>query len=138
MSVFADANTSAGAPLRICVANAFEPANEYFSFLSIAGNTSVNDAAARMLIGSNVGIGAAAFSAKVPFSPFAASPLTVEEYATAPVFENVTVRFAVAFVLRFGVFLPPIEKLCWALPVFLTAKTTSPTVADFLESVIAL
>ena len=29
-------------------------------------------------------------------------------------------------------------KLCWALPVFLTAKMTSPTVAVFLESLIAL
>ena len=28
ISVFAEANTSAGAPLRICVASAFEPANE--------------------------------------------------------------------------------------------------------------
>ena len=52
MSVFADANTSAGAPFRICVASAFDPANEYFSFLSIAGNTSVSDAAASTLIGS--------------------------------------------------------------------------------------
>jgi hypothetical protein len=29
MEVLADANTSAGAPLAICVASAFEPANEY-------------------------------------------------------------------------------------------------------------
>ena len=49
-----------------------------------------------------------------------------------------TVRLAVAFFFRFGVFLPPIEKLCTALPVFLTAKTTSPTVADFLETLIAV
>ena len=52
MSVFAEAKTSAGAPLRICVASAFEPANEYFSLLSNAGNTSVSDAAASTVIGS--------------------------------------------------------------------------------------
>src|SRR5215510_13765697 len=101
MSVFAEANTSAGAPLRICVASAFEPANEYFSFLSIAGKTSVSDAAARTLIGSNVGIAAAAFSANVPESPLAASPLTVDEYLKSPAFEKVTARFAVWFVFRF-------------------------------------
>src|SRR5581483_2692690 len=44
--VFADAKTSAGAPFVICVASAFEPANEYVLLLSIAGKTSVSDAAA--------------------------------------------------------------------------------------------
>ena len=49
--VFADANTSAGAPFVICVASVFEPANEYVWFLSIAGKTSVSEAAAKTLIG---------------------------------------------------------------------------------------
>ena len=44
--VLADANTSAGAPFVICVASAFEPANENVLPLSIAGKTSVSDAAA--------------------------------------------------------------------------------------------
>ena len=44
--MFAEANTSAGAPCVICVASVFEPPNEYFSCGSIAGNTSVSDAAA--------------------------------------------------------------------------------------------
>ena len=44
--MFAEANTSAGAPLRICAASAFEPANENFAPGSIFGNTSVSDAAA--------------------------------------------------------------------------------------------
>jgi hypothetical protein len=43
----AEAKTSAGAPFVICVARAFEPANEYFCELSIAGKTSVSDAAAK-------------------------------------------------------------------------------------------
>ena len=44
--MLAEANTSAGAPCWICVANAFEPANEYFSLGAIAGKTSVSEAAA--------------------------------------------------------------------------------------------
>src|SRR5581483_320864 len=44
--VFADAKTSAGAPFAICVASAFEPANEYLGERSIAGKTSVSDDAA--------------------------------------------------------------------------------------------
>ena len=44
--MFAEAKTSAGAPCWICAASAFEPPKEYFSFGSIAGNTSVSDAAA--------------------------------------------------------------------------------------------
>ena len=44
--MLAEANTSAGAPCWICAASAFEPAKEYFSLLSIAGKTSVNEAAA--------------------------------------------------------------------------------------------
>src|SRR5689334_16300114 len=44
--VFADAKTSAGAPFVICVASAFDPANEYVLLLSIAGKTSVSEAAA--------------------------------------------------------------------------------------------
>src|SRR5262245_61316963 len=89
MSVFADANTSAGAPLRICVANAFDPANEYFSRESSAGNTSVSDAAASTVIGSKVGIGGAAVAENEPLSPFAALPFTVEEYGYLPAFVSV-------------------------------------------------
>jgi hypothetical protein len=48
--VFAEANTSAGAPSLIWAASASEPANEYCGLLSILGNTSVSDAAARTLI----------------------------------------------------------------------------------------
>ena len=44
--MFADAKTSAGAPFVICIARAFEPANEYFCEPSIAGKTSVSEAAA--------------------------------------------------------------------------------------------
>src|SRR5262245_12255450 len=139
MSVFAEANTSAGAPLRIWVASAFEPANEYFSFLSIAGNASVSDAAASTLIGSKVGIGAAACNVNAPLRPRAASPLIVDEYLKAPAFANVTASCAVLLCASVGVFFPAIAKLCLALPVFLTAKVTaSPAVAVFLDSVIAL
>ena len=44
--VFAEANTSAGAPSWICAASVFEPPNEYFGVESIFGKTSVSDAAA--------------------------------------------------------------------------------------------
>src|SRR5436190_14161582 len=44
--VFADAKTSAGAPFVIWVARPFEPPNEYVLLLSIAGKTSVSEAAA--------------------------------------------------------------------------------------------
>ena len=44
--VFAEANTSAGAPRVICAASVFDAANEYFGPESIFGKTSVNDAAA--------------------------------------------------------------------------------------------
>src|SRR5579871_675590 len=48
--VFADANTSAGAPSVICAASVLDPANEYFGPGSIAGKTCVSDAAAKTLI----------------------------------------------------------------------------------------
>ena len=44
--VFADANTSAGAPSVIWAASVFDAANEYFGPASIFGKTSVSDAAA--------------------------------------------------------------------------------------------
>ena len=44
--VFAEANTSAGAPSVIWAASAFEPPNEYFCARSIFGKASVSDAAA--------------------------------------------------------------------------------------------
>ena len=44
--MLAEANTSAGAPCWICAASVFEPPKEYFSVLSIAGKTSVSEAAA--------------------------------------------------------------------------------------------
>ena len=44
--MFAEAKTSAGAPCVICAASVFEPPNEYFSDESIAGKTSVSEAAA--------------------------------------------------------------------------------------------
>ncbi len=44
--MFAEANTSAGAPCWICVASVFEPPKEYFSWGAMAGNTSVREAAA--------------------------------------------------------------------------------------------
>ena len=44
--MFAEANTSAGAPCVICAASVFEPPNEYFGPASIFGKTSVSDAAA--------------------------------------------------------------------------------------------
>ena len=47
--VFADRKTSAGAPFLICVASVPELPNEYVGSLSIAGSTSVSDAAAKMV-----------------------------------------------------------------------------------------
>ena len=44
--MFAEANTSAGAPCRICAASAFEPAKEKCACGAIAGKASVSDAAA--------------------------------------------------------------------------------------------
>ena len=44
--MFADANTSAGAPCRICAARVFEPANEKRACGAIFGKTSVSDEAA--------------------------------------------------------------------------------------------
>ncbi len=44
--MFAEANTSAGAPCWICAASVFEPPNEYFGAGSIFGKTSVSEAAA--------------------------------------------------------------------------------------------
>ena len=44
--MFAEANTSAGAPSVIWAASVFEPPNEYFCDGSISGNTSVSEAAA--------------------------------------------------------------------------------------------
>src|ERR1700688_1458315 len=44
--VFAEANTSAGAPSVICAASVFDPPKEYFGPGSIAGNTFVSDDAA--------------------------------------------------------------------------------------------
>ena len=49
-----------------------------------------------------------------------------------------TARFADWFRFSVGVCFPAIRKLCAALPVFLTAKVTLPTVAVFFESLIAL
>ena len=46
LSGAADAKMSAGAPLRICVSRAFEPAKLYRWFGSNARKTSVSDAAA--------------------------------------------------------------------------------------------
>src|SRR5690349_10494839 len=43
---FADRNTSAGAPLRICSARASEPAKLYVGEASIVGSTSRSEAAA--------------------------------------------------------------------------------------------
>src|SRR6478752_343985 len=48
--MLAEANTSAGAPCLICAASAFDPPKEYFSVLSIAGNTLVSEAAAYTVI----------------------------------------------------------------------------------------
>src|ERR1700751_3359247 len=48
--MWADANTSAGAPCVICAARVFEPPKEYFSLLSIAGKTFVSEAAAYTVI----------------------------------------------------------------------------------------
>src|SRR5579871_5242185 len=53
--VFADASTSAGAPFMICVASVLDPAKEYVSRESIAGNASVNDDAAKTVIGGGSG-----------------------------------------------------------------------------------
>jgi hypothetical protein len=44
--MFAEANTSAGAPWMICAASVFEPPNWYLGDESILGKTSVSDAAA--------------------------------------------------------------------------------------------
>ena len=44
--VFAEANTSAGAPCVICAASVLDAPNEYFGPASICGKTSVSDAAA--------------------------------------------------------------------------------------------
>ena len=44
--VFAEANTSAGAPCVICAASVLEAPNEYFGPESICGKTSVSDDAA--------------------------------------------------------------------------------------------
>ena len=48
--MFAEANTSAGAPCWICAASAFEPPKSTSRELSIAGKTLVSDAAAYTVI----------------------------------------------------------------------------------------
>ena len=84
MSVFAEAKTSAGAPFRICVASAFEPANEYVCVLSIAGKTSVSDAAANTVTDT---VALVDFAAAPPLtSP--AQRTTMASSATARVLER--------------------------------------------------
>src|SRR5689334_20793485 len=66
MLVFAEAKTSAGAPFVICVASAFEPANEYFGERSIAGKASVSEAAAKTVIRTSERDCAAVFAEAPP------------------------------------------------------------------------